>query len=96
MSSLSALTKSATPISTNILIVGGSYSGLSALVALKNHFQQRPPSLRISITLIEPKAGLLNVLGVPRAIVDPEFAKTQFVPLQDLHDLYFDHLVSDD
>lgn len=51
---------------------------------------------KISVTLMEPKAGLLNVLGIPRAIVSEEFAKTQFIPLQNLEDLPFDHLVSDD
>lgn len=81
---------------TNILIVGGSYSGLSALVALKNHLIERQQSQKISVTLVEPKAGLLNVLGVPRAIVDTDFAKTQFVPFQNLHDIRFDRLLSDD
>ncbi|PVH18449.1 uncharacterized protein CXQ87_001376 [Candidozyma duobushaemuli] len=88
--------KEAVALATNILIIGGSYGGLSALVALKNIFKSTPPPNRISITLIEPKAGLLNILGVPRAIVDPEFAKTQYVPLQNLNDLPFDRLVSDD
>lgn len=96
MSSLPAITKSAVPFSTNILVIGGSYGGLSAVVALKNHFKLRAPKSRVSVTLIEPKAGLLNVIGVPRAIVDPEFAKTQYVPLLNLQDLAFDHLVSND
>lgn len=96
MTTLQAISKTAASFTTNILIIGGSYGGLSALVALKNIFKQRPSTSRVSITLIEPKAGLLNVLGVPRAIVDPEFAKTQYVPLQNLQDLFFDHLVSDD
>lgn len=88
--------KEAVALATNILIIGGLYGGLSALVALKNIFKLTPPPNRISITLIEPKAGLLNILGVPRAIVDPEFAKTQYVPLQNLNDLPFDRLVLDD
>lgn len=93
---LTMINKEATSLATNILIIGGLYGGLSVLVALKNIFKLRPPPSRLSISLIEPKAGLLNVLGVPRAIVDPEFAETQYVPLQNLQDLLFDRLVLDD
>lgn len=90
------ISKTPHEFSTNILIIGGSYSGLSALIALKNHFYQRQRSQKICVTLVEPKAGLLNILGVPRAIVDTEFAKTQYVPFQNLQDIHFDRLVSDD
>lgn len=95
-SGLEPLTRTAKSFPTNILIVGGSYSGLSALVALKNHLKQRQEPRKVAVTLIEPKAGLLNILGVPRAIVDTEFAKTQYIPLQDLTNLPFDRIVSDD
>lgn len=83
-------------ISTNILIVGGAYAGLSALVALKNHLRSRNNTLKVDVTLVEPKAGLLNVIGIPRAIVDLEFAKTQYVPFEDLEGLRFHKLISDD
>lgn len=81
---------------TNVLIIGGAYAGLAALVALKNHLRDRARLQKVTVTLVEPKAGLLNILGVPRAIVDPEFAKTQFIPFEDLDDLHFDHLISRD
>lgn len=90
------ITRTATELTANILIVGGSYSGLSALIALKNHLSQRQLPHKVSVAFVEPKAGLLNILGVPRSIVDTEFAKTQFIPFQDLHDISFDKLVSDD
>lgn len=93
---LDKVLETAKNFTTNILIIGGSYSGLSALVALKNHFRERKNPQKISVTLAEPKAGLLNILGVPRAIVDTEFAKTQYVPFQNLHDIKFDRLISDD
>lgn len=81
---------------TNVLVVGGSFSGLSAVVALKNHLRERGGSQKIAVTLVEPKAGLLNVLGVPRAIVDPEFARSQYLPFEELDDLFFDRMISDD
>ncbi|KAM9904877.1 hypothetical protein OXX79_002487 [Metschnikowia pulcherrima] len=81
---------------SNVLIVGGAYAGLSALVAMKNHLRERSKLQKISVTIVEPKAGLLNILGVPRAIVDTEFAKTQFVPLEKLEDVDFDCLISND
>lgn len=84
------------PLHCDILIIGGSYAGLSALVALKNLLRHGNVPRKVSITLVEPKAGLLNVLGVPRSIVDSEFAKTQYIPLHHLNDLPFDSLISDD
>lgn len=92
---LACLISEAQDFKTDILIVGGSYAGLSALVALKNHLRDRD-GRKVTVTLVEPKAGLLNILGIPRAIVDTEFAKTQFVPLENLEDIPFDRLLSAD
>lgn len=94
--SLHSISRNAVDFPTNILIIGGSYAGLSALVALKNHLTQRANLHKIHVTILEPKAGLLNVLGIPRSIVDTEFAKTQYIPFQNLHEIYFDRLVSND
>lgn len=96
MASQSDIVRSAVPIATNILIVGGAYAGLSALVALKNHLRERNLPSKVSVTIVEPKAGLFNILGIPKCIVDTEFAKTQYVPLQDLEDVKFLKLISDD
>lgn len=92
---LASIISEAQDVKTDILIIGGSYAGLSALVALKNHLKARKGK-QLSVTLIEPKAGLLNILGIPRAIVDIEFAETQFVPLEKLDDIPFDRLLSAD
>lgn len=96
MSQRAEIVRSAVPITTNILIVGGAYAGLSALVALKNHLRNRNLTPKVSATIVEPKAGLFNILGIPKCIVDTEFAKTQYVPLQDLEDIKFQKLISDD
>ena len=70
---------------TNILIVGGAYSGLSALRSLQLHlaeeiqrFKQEQPSTpikKLTLTIVEPRNGLLNILGIPKSIVDSAFAK---------------------
>ncbi|KAK6204554.1 uncharacterized protein RJT21DRAFT_111124 [Scheffersomyces amazonensis] len=104
----------AVSFTTNILIVGGAYSGLSTLKSLKNHFRERcsnpkyshlllgdddsenRPPRRISITVIEPRSGLLNVIGISKSMIDPEFAKTQYCKFQNLKDLSFDKVVSTD
>ncbi|OBA19314.1 FAD/NAD(P)-binding domain-containing protein [Metschnikowia bicuspidata var. bicuspidata NRRL YB-4993] len=91
-----AIQKNTPSFHTNVLIVGGSYAGLSALIAIKNHLRERNRLQKISVTIVEPKAGFLNVLGVPRAIVDIEFAKTQFVPFESLEDIVLDHVISND
>lgn len=89
------ITRAAANFPTNVLIIGGAYAGLSALVALKNLLREKQQQ-KISVTLVEPKAGLLNIIGVPRAIVDTEFARTQYLPYQELQDVRFDQIVSND
>lgn len=92
--------------STNILIVGGAYAGLAAVRSLKSHFAARAKdpiyaealatkSPKISITIVEPKAGFLNIIGIPKAVVSPEFAKTQYVPMSDFKNLMFDHVFTE-
>lgn len=90
-----AIVRTAQNIKADVLIVGGAYAGLSTLVALKNHLKERHER-KVSVAMVEPKAGLLNILGIPRAIVDPDFAKTQFVPFEKLDDLSLDRLISSD
>ncbi|CCE72555.1 Piso0_000139 [Millerozyma farinosa CBS 7064] len=91
-------------IKTNILIIGGAYAGLSAVRCLAHHIESiRMDSVykdvlashEIHITLVEPRCGLLNILGIPRAIVDTEFARTQYVPFDELEGVQFDRVVSE-
>lgn len=96
MTNATAISKAALSISTNILIVGGSFAGIGAVTALRNAFKESPPATKVSITVVEPRGGFLNLLGIPRTIVDPEFAKTQYVSLDGYKSLFFDRLVSDD
>lgn len=104
LSKPSSFTRTGKDFITNVLIVGGSYAGLSAVKAFKKTMIERIAATKtsgldtefkkISITLLEPRAGLLNVLGIPKAIVDSEFAKTQFVPFHQLLSLTFDNTIS--
>ncbi|ODV80641.1 FAD/NAD(P)-binding domain-containing protein [Suhomyces tanzawaensis NRRL Y-17324] len=100
-------TRTATSFTTNVLVVGGAYAGLAAVKSLKKHFLERSSdplystalaskSPKISITLVEPRSGFLNIIGIPKAFVDTEFANTQYVPLDQLHQLTFDRIVSND
>lgn len=88
--------------STNILIVGGAYSGLSALNTFITNFKEKSKhhifnsNYKLSITLIDPRAGLLNIIGMSRCIVDDEFSKTQFLPYHKIKNLKYDNIVSYD
>lgn len=86
------------PISTNILIVGGAYAGIAALRALQINLSSRIPKdgNKISITLVEPKDGLLNILGISRSIVSTQFAQTQYIPFNKLDHIRFNSIISDD
>ncbi|RCK62202.1 Apoptosis-inducing factor 2 [Candida viswanathii] len=86
---------------TNILIVGGSYSGLSTLRTLQQHLTKHLNKLepakrkKVSITLIEPRDGLLNILGIPKCLTDVLFADTQYVPFNKLANCRFTNIFSD-
>ncbi|KAF3986903.1 hypothetical protein FT663_02568 [Candidozyma haemuli var. vulneris] len=96
MTKLASVSKSVAALTTNVLVVGGSFGGMASIVSLKASLKENKPKSRVSVTLVEPKAGFLNVLGVPRAIVDPTFATTQYVPIEQYSAFQFDRLVSDD
>lgn len=111
-STLSRTVQNAIPLTTNILVVGGAYAGLATIRSLADHFRERQkqpnaaytqkmaPILdsrrKLTITLVEPRAGLLNIIGIPKAAVDSKFAPSQFVPWLDLENLAFDKIVSND
>ncbi|KAI3405529.2 hypothetical protein KGF56_001547 [Candida oxycetoniae] len=95
----------ASSFTSNILIVGGSYSGLAALRSLQTKLSQRFIQLQakekqnsapITITLVEPKNGLLNIIGIPKSVVDPKFAKTQYIPFCQLKHVKFTTIISND
>ncbi|ABN66427.2 predicted protein [Scheffersomyces stipitis CBS 6054] len=94
ISEITALT-----LKTNILIVGGAYAGLAAI----NQFRKRLDSnfsdsndKKISLTLVEPRAGFLNILGIPKCIVNPEFARNQYITFERFPYLQFDKVYSID
>lgn len=92
----------ASDFKTNVLIIGGSYAGLSAVKSFLLQARARFPNgmgenaHHISITLVEPRCGLLNIIGIPRAFVDTDFAPSQYIPFDKLHDLKFDTTLSRD
>ncbi|KAI5968354.1 hypothetical protein KGF57_000213 [Candida theae] len=98
MTNLPQRSHSAIPLKTNVLIVGGAYAGIAALRALQINLSSRIPSngSKISVTLVEPKDGLLNILGISRSIVSPQFAQTQYIPFNKLDHLRFHSIISED
>lgn len=81
-------------MTSKVVIIGGSYAGLAALNTLKLLITKNSGAIAksISITLIEPKSGFLNILGLPKSIVNKEFASQQYVPFCNF--LKFDNVVS--
>ena len=61
-----------TIMTPKVVIIGGSYAGLAALNTLKLLITKNSGAIAksISITLIEPKSGFLNILGLPKSIVN--------------------------
>ncbi|KAI5970549.1 VTC4 [Candida margitis] len=86
------------PLTTNILIIGGAYAGIAALRALQLKLSPRIPKggNPISITIVEPKDGFLNILGISRSIVSPSFAETQYLRFTQLNNIGFTNIISDD
>ncbi|KAH3667514.1 hypothetical protein OGAPHI_003163 [Ogataea philodendri] len=72
---------------SRVLIVGGSFAGVAALKALikKSASSTKP----LEVTLVEPKLGMLNILGIPKAVIDPDFAVESFVSF-DRANVYWD------
>lgn len=80
---------------TRLLFVGGSFGGLSAVKSLVRKLMVEGTQHKIEITLIEPRAGLLNVLGIPRAIIDTDFAATTYFGAEGFN-LKFNNVESND
>lgn len=84
---------------TNILVVGGSYAALSFINNFTSIIQGENNTLplqsngrKFSITMIEPKSGFLNVIGMPRTLLDIKFAKSQYFAFNKLKGIKFDNI----
>ncbi|KAL9562763.1 hypothetical protein ACKAV7_013115 [Fusarium commune] len=86
----------------NILIIGGSYAGLSAAVNLLDlhrgsqprqsrepYIHQRQlPKHSIKITIIDERDGFYHLVGSPLALFDKEFANKTWVKYQDIPEMH--------
>lgn len=63
-----------------ILIIGNSYGGISALKSFLKHTES-VTSQKFDITVIDPRAGFINIMAMPKAIIDVQFAKDTFIDL---------------
>lgn len=64
---------------TKISVIGGSYGGLSFIVhfikgLLDNPAASAKAGKQFEITLVEPRAGFIQILGIPKSIIDVNFA----------------------
>lgn len=76
---------------TNILIIGGSYGGLTALKTIRDLLKTKQTenklkvgNEKLKITMIEPREGFLNLIAIPRTLVDMNFARTQYFNYSDI------------
>lgn len=65
---------------------------LASIIQGANTFPLQPNGRKISITMIEPKNGFLNVIGMPRALLDTDFAKSQYFAFNGLKGIKFDNI----
>ncbi|CCE85405.1 Piso0_005001 [Millerozyma farinosa CBS 7064] len=97
------------PIS--ILVIGGSYGGIAVLNQLGKLLKEKEAktetgeqsgtaapdaAAKVVITLVEPKNGFLNVIGIPRCMVSVDFASTQYVDYESFKNFKFDKVISSD
>ncbi|CDR37652.1 CYFA0S01e14202g1_1 [Cyberlindnera fabianii] len=64
-----------------ILYVGGSFGGMASIREFIRLFKEAevPSTKQIEIFLIEPRAGFINLLGIPRAVIDVDFARKTYM-----------------
>ncbi|ODV64290.1 uncharacterized protein ASCRUDRAFT_73946 [Ascoidea rubescens DSM 1968] len=77
-------------VSKNILIVGGAFGGLSALKSIINNITKNQTAyssalsnknilkLNLDITVLEPRNGFINILGIPLALLDLKHANESY------------------
>lgn len=65
-----------------ILFVGGSFGGLASLKYFVNKFIELKPLNKIEVVLLDPRAGFINILGIPLSIVDPKFAAESYLNVE--------------
>lgn len=69
-------------MASRIVVVGGSFGGLAAIKQLVKLTENT--ARKVDITLIEPRQGFINVMAMPKAVMDPGFAKDSYVEIQEL------------
>lgn len=79
-----------------LLFVGGSFGGLTSLkYFVKEFISINKSDIEVKIYLIEPRAGFLNVLGIPKALLSAEFAKEIYLNTENFN-LEFETVESND
>lgn len=86
---------------TNILIIGGSYGGITALKTVRDLLKMKQAQNKLNgdemfrVTMIEPRDGFLNLIAIPRTLVDLSFGKTQYYKYTDIGGLGIHRVIDD-
>lgn len=65
-----------------VLFAGGSFGGLASMKYFIKQFLETKATTNIELFLLEPRAGFINVLGIPLAIVSPKFAAESYLNVE--------------
>jgi hypothetical protein len=72
---------------TRILVIGGSFGGMSFIKKFIELFRQGNVSSKtnMEIYLIEPRTGFTDLLVIPRAIIDDKYARVSYMNAEKLN-----------
>lgn len=69
-------------MAVKILVAGGSYGGLASIKTLLK-LTAGINDKKFVITLVEPRSGFINIMAIPKLILDPQFAKQSYISLSE-------------
>lgn len=64
--------------SVKIVVIGGSFGGKSFIHSLLDSIKANPIDTKFEVTLVDYRKGFINILAIPRAVVNYEFAKSTY------------------
>ncbi|CCH42983.1 hypothetical protein BN7_2529 [Wickerhamomyces ciferrii] len=80
-----------TQFGTRILFIGGSYGGLASIKKFISLYIENNATKPIELILLDPRAGFINILGIPLAIIDPKFAAESYLNVEN-NNIKFNHV----
>jgi len=68
-----------------VLFIGGSFGGLASMKYFIKQFLEFKPTTSIELFLLDPRAGFINILGIPLAIINPKFAAESYFNVENFN-----------